>query len=154
MQIYLQRKVNKKMNYTYYFDDVYEALDKAQELHETASLDRNTIKARIKDLINQVDWSRWDDMIEIYDASQPEIKKTKTLPNGLCVYVYLGWDYGNQLGEKGYREQIAKPKFDALREIVTQNEPDWSIKFTKSYGSRGTTWTNYWAQITIIDDNE
>lgn len=136
-------------------DDVYEALYRAHRLDETAGIDRNAIKARVKELINEVDWSRWEGMLRISDASEPVLKKTRTLPNGLLVYVYLGWDWANKLGEKGYLEQIAKPKFEALRAVVAENEPDWFIKFSRSHGRRGMAeWTNYWAKITITDDNE
>lgn len=140
-------------NYDNYDDeeDFDEALDRAHELDEAGDIDRTTIKVRIKELINQVDWSRWDAMIAQHDAHQPEIKKTKTLPNGLRVDVYLGWDYGSKLGYKEYEAQVARTKFDAFRAIVEKNEPNWSIKFTKSYGSRGASWTNYWAQITVVD---
>lgn len=124
------------------------------ELDEAAGMDRNAIKVRIKELINQVDWSRWDAMIEQHDAHQPEIQKTKTLPNGLRVDVYLGWDYGSKLGYKEYEAQVGRSKFDAFRAVVEKNEPSWSIKFTKSYGSRGVSWTNYWAQITVDNTHE
>lgn len=131
--------------------DLYEALNRAHQLDEAAGIDRTAIKVRIKEMINQVDWSRWSAMIEQHDALQPEIQKTKTLPNGLRVDVYLGWDYGSKLGYKEYEAQVARSKFDAFRAIVEKNEPSWSIKFAKSYGSRGVSWTNYWAQITVVD---
>ena len=129
--------------------DLIEMLDRAEKLDEGSGAGRNDIKYRINELIDQVDWTRWQEFTSTGDIDSPQVKRSKTVENGIRVDVYLGWDYGSKLGYKEYETQVAKPKFDALRSIVEKNEPTWSIKFTKSYGSRGVSWTNYWAQITV-----
>ena len=131
--------------------DLIEMLDRASKLDEGSGAGRNAIKSRINELIDQVDWSMWEEFTSTGDIASPQVKRSKTVEDGIRFDVYLGWDYGSKLGYKEYEAQVAKPKFDALRSIVEKNEPTWSIKFSKSYGSRGVSWTNYWAQITVDD---
>ena len=75
------------------------------------------------------------------------MKKTKAIDDGIRVYVYLGCDYGHNDDMKEYVKAVNE-KFDAFAAVVRKEEPSWSVKLVKSYGSRGVTWTNYWAQLT------
>jgi len=93
------------------------------------------------------DWSKWSKFTSTGDDTEPEVRSTKATDNGIRVNVYLGWDYGHNDDIEEYVKAV-KEKFEAFASIVRKQEPSWSVKLVKSHGSRGVTWTNYWAQVT------
>lgn len=121
---------------------------KLQEAEEPRS-NRSSIKARVNELIDMVDWSKWEKFTSRGDDTEPEVKRTKAINDGIRVDVYLGWDYGQHGDDFQEYVKATNEKFEAFADIVRKQEPSWSVKLAKSHGSRGITWTNYWAQITI-----
>lgn len=114
---------------------------------EAPKSDRSSIKTRVNELIDMVDWSKWEKFTSTGDDTKPEVRKTKTIDDGIRVDVYLGWDYGHKDDIEEYVKAVNE-KFEAFAAIVRKQEPSWSVKLVKSHGSRGVTWTNYWAQVT------
>lgn len=115
---------------------------------EAPKSDRSSIKTRVNELIDMVDWSKWEKFTSTGDDTKPEVKKTKATDDGIRVDVYLGWDYGHNDDIEEYVKAVNE-KFEAFAAIVRKQEPSWSVKLVKSHGSRGVTWTNYWAQVTV-----
>ena len=124
-------------------------LKDVKKLHEAEApkADRSAIKTRVNELIDMVDWSKWEKFTSTGDDTKPEVKKTKAMDDEIRVDVYLGWDYGHKDDIEEYVKAVNE-KFEAFAAIVRKQEPSWSVKLVKSHGSRGVTWTNYWAQVT------
>lgn len=131
-------------------DEKYDLIEDVKKLQEAEApkSNRSSIKARVNELIDMVDWSKWEKFTSTGDDTKPEVKRTKAIDDGIRVDVYLGWDYGRHGDDFQEYVKATNEKFEAFAAIVRKQEPSWSVKFAKSHGSRGVTWTNYWAQVT------
>lgn len=161
---YILNKINEELEMTSIYEQMNK-IDDTESLNEKYNVrtlkdvkklqeseapksDRSSIKTRVNELIDMVDWSKWEKFTSTGDDTKPEVKKTKAVDDGIRVDVYLGWDYGHRDDIEEYVKAVNE-KFEAFAAVVRKQEPSWSVKLVKSHGSRGVTWTNYWAQVTV-----